>query len=115
MLDATNVLIHWHPVLIALIDHGRGICPGITHEVPRRIHKGIHGVSLTPRRFTALRACHIQKVRTLIEGIATAVGNAVLWQYDRQIFFWDRDGTATRISLITTMNNRNGRTPIALP
>ena len=114
MLNAANVLIHWHPIFIALIDHGLSIRSGIAHEIPRGIYKGIHGVSFTTRRLATLWTLDIQEVRTLIEWITTAIRYTIFRQYYWQVCLRHGHSTTTRITLIATMNNRNRRTPIAL-
>ena len=56
MFDPADVLIHRHPVVVARVNHGLIIARrGVTHEIPRRIHKRIHGVGFASRILTATR------------------------------------------------------------
>ena len=110
MLDAADVLVHRHPVIIARIDH-RVIAArrAVAHEVPRRINEGIHGVGFAPCRFAAGGAIDVQKLLMLVQWIAAAVGYAIFWQHHRQIFFWHR-----HIAAMVAVNDWNRRAPITL-
>ena len=54
------------------------------HEVPGRIHEGVHGVGLAAGGLAAFRAGHVQEVRALFSGLPLPSRNAVLGQDDRQ-------------------------------
>ena len=64
MLNTADVLIHRHPVIHRLAGEHAAVMPGtaVSFEVPGRLHKGIHGVGLSPGiGSTALRTGGVDK------------------------------------------------------
>jgi len=110
VLDAADVLVHRHPVLCARAHH-RGVERGIAvaHEVPRRIHEGVHRVGLAPRRLAAGRAGHVQEGRVLVQRVARAVGDEVFGQHHRQITLGHRHG-----AVFIAVDDGNRRAPVTL-
>ena len=128
VLDAADVLVHAtaaaglvafaHPVLRAFGHHRLRVGRvAIAHEVPARINEGVHGVGFAPRWFATggardtLVASWTRLVKTfvLVQRIARAIGDAVLRQHHRQIFF----GHGHRAVFIA-MDDGNRRAPITL-
>ena len=114
VLDAADVLIHRHPVVVARVDHRRlavDLCigRGVAHVVPRRIDEGVHRVGFATRGLAALRARALQERFVFGERVAAAVRNMVLGQHDWQILLRHRHRAT-----IVAMNDRDGRTPITL-
>ncbi len=90
VLDAADVLVHRHPVIVARIDHRRRVRRAVAHVVPGRIDEGVHRVGLAPRRLAAGRARARQKRLVLCERAAAAVRDEVLGQHDRQVLLGHR-------------------------
>ena len=121
VLNPANVLVHAtaasrvlgvaHPVLRALGHHRLGVSRvAVAHEVPRRIHKGVHGVGLAPRGLAADRAHHTgMKALVLVQRVARAIGDAVKRQHHRQVFFRHRHCT-----MLFAMDDGYRRAPITL-
>src|SRR5690625_2872180 len=110
VFDAADVLVHGHPVIIALVDHSFVVVgAGVAHEVPRRIHEGIHGVGFATGICAALRAFAVQKGLVLFQRVSAAVGNQVFGQQDRKLGF----GHGNRAA-IGAVNDGDGGAPVAL-
>ena len=109
VLDAADVLVHRHPVVVARVDHRRRVRARVAHVVPRRIDERVHRVGLALRRLAARRARDVDEVGALAQRIAAAVGHAVLGQHDRQVLLRHRH-RAARLA----MDDRDRRAPVAL-
>src|SRR5690625_493204 len=110
MLNTADVLVHGHPVIITLINHGiRVVGAGVAHEIPGGVNKSIHGVGFSLCILAAFGALAVQKILILRQGVATAIRNEMLWQKYRQILLGHRDRTA-----FWTMDDWYGGTPVAL-
>ncbi len=109
MLDAADVLVHRHPVIVAAVDHGGAVRARIAHVVPARIDEGIHRVGLAARRLAARRARALQEARVLGERVAAAVWHQVFGQTHRQVLFRHRHHAAA-----VAMDQRDRRAPVAL-
>ena len=111
MLDAADVLVHGHPVGGALADHGviqRGVA--IAHEVPGRVHEGVHGVGLAPRCLTTGGTGHAgMKALVFVERVTAAIRDAIFGQHHGQILLRHGDRAVLR-----AVNDRDGRAPVAL-
>ncbi len=111
VLNAANVLVHRRPILCALSHHrirvGR---VAITHEVPRRIHERVHGVSLAASGFATGRTHHaFVKTFMLVQRVPRTIGNTVQRQDHGQVFFGHGHST-----VLIAMDDGNRRAPIAL-
>jgi hypothetical protein len=62
VLDAADVLVHRHPVVVRASTIAGRCRVAVAHEVPGRIDEGVHRVGLAPRRLAALRAGDVQEV-----------------------------------------------------
>src|SRR5690606_6211297 len=80
------------------------------HEIPGRIHEGVHGVGFAASGRAALRAATREESLVLGQGVAAAVRNEVFRQDHRQVGLGDRDGTA-----VGAMDDGDRRTPVTLP
>ncbi|CAM5197713.1 hypothetical protein CDEF62S_03111 [Castellaniella defragrans] len=110
VLDAADVLVHRHPVVVARIHHGPVVAGRrIAHEVPGRVDEGVHGVGFAPRGLAAARAVARQERLALGERVARAVRHQVVRQDDRQIFLGDGHRPAIR-----AVDDGNGGAPVAL-
>ena len=109
VLDAADVLVHRHPVVVARVDHRRRVRARVAHVVPGRIDERVHRVGLALRGLAAARARHVQEVGALRERVAAAVGDAVLGQHDRQVLLRHRHRAARG-----AMDDRDRRAPVAL-
>ena len=120
VLDTADVLVHAatagaafcpHPVFGTAGHHGvRIVRIAIAHEVPRAVHKGVHGVGFASRRLAAHRAHHARvKTFVLVQRVAGAIGHAVLRQHHGQVFLGHRHGT-----MLVAMDDRNRRAPVTL-
>ena len=111
VLDATNVLVHRHPVIGTFCHHGLVIFRiAIAHEIPRRIDKRIHSVGLAPRRNSANGADYTGvKTSMVVQRVAGTVRDTILRQHDRQVFLGYRYRPVFR-----AVNDGDGRTPVAL-
>ena len=109
VLDAADVLVHRHPVIVARIDHRRRIRRGVAHVVPRRIDENVHGVGLALCRLSALWTSAVDEVSAMGERVAAAVRNAILGKDHRQVLLGHRHFAAAR-----AMNDRDRRAPITL-
>ena len=111
VLNAANVLVHWHPVVGTLADHGLIVFRiAVAHVVPRRINKGVHGVGLAATRLAAHRA-HNAGVKPFVfcQRVARPIGHAILRQHHGQIFFRHR-----HCAMLRAMNDGDWRSPVAL-
>ena len=110
MFDATDILVHRHPVI-----HGPGIEGGLrmrrteTGEIPGGFKKGVEGVGFPLRRLAALRAVHVFPAGVALQRVSGLVERNVLGQRHRKVRFGHRDHTA-----LVAMNDGNGTAPIAL-
>src|SRR5215467_10487915 len=111
VLDAADVLVDRKPFIDDLAIGRRGLDPGIgeTCEVPGRVDKSVHRISLAPSRSGTLRTSHVLPCRMAIEGIARLVERHILRQHHRQILFRHRHYAA-----FLAMDNWDWATPIAL-
>ncbi|EWS65361.1 hypothetical protein Y695_01389 [Hydrogenophaga sp. T4] len=111
MFDAADVLVHRHPVVRALGHHLLAVGGvAIAHEVPGRIHEGVHGVGLATRGFTADGASDTSvEAFVFVQRVARAVGDAVLRQHHRQVFLGHRHR-----AVFGAVDDGDGRTPVAL-
>ena len=97
--DAADVLVHRHPVFVVRRDHlvvivRRGVGGGVAHVIPRRIDEGIHRVGFAFGGFGALGTSAVDETLVCLERTSGAVGDQVLWQYDRQILLGNGHVTA---------------------
>ena len=121
VLNAADVLVHAtataglvafaHPILRAFGHHRLRIGRiAIAHEVPARINEGVHGVGFAPRWFAAGGTNHtLVESFVLVQRVARAIGDAVLRQHHRQIFFRHRHR-----AVFIAMDDGNRRAPITL-
>ena len=109
VLDAADVLVHRHPVIVARIDHRRRIRRGVAHVVPRRIDENVHGVGLALCRRAALWTGAVDEVGAIGERVAAAVRNAILGKDHGQVLLGHRHFAAAR-----AMNDRDRRAPVTL-
>ena len=118
MFNAADVLVHRHPVVGTAGHHLVGVGGvAVPHEIPGRIHKRVHRVGLAARGLAAQRAGHAlvaprtgsMKAFMLDQGVARTIGNAVLRQHHRQVFF----GHGHR-AVFVAMDDGYGRAPVAL-
>ena len=76
MFDTADVLVHCHPVVIALVDHGSfAVGRAIAHVIPAGIDEGVHCVGFALSVSAALRALAVKEGFVLIQGVAGAVRN----------------------------------------
>jgi hypothetical protein len=110
VLDAADILIDRHPVALG-VAFGRRLCirRGEAQEIPGRVHEGVHGVGLAPRRLAAARAGDVLPGRVTVERIAGTVEGDVLGRRHRQILL--STGTAPAGFAV---DHRDRTTPIAL-
>ena len=118
MFNSADVLVHRHPVVGTIGHHLVGVGGvAVPHEIPRRIDKRVHGVGLAACGFTAHRTRHAlvaprtgrMKSLMLDQGVARTIGNAVLRQHHRQVFFGHRHR-----AVFVAMDDGYGRAPVAL-
>ena len=118
MFNAADVLVHRHPVVGTVGHHLVGVGGvAVPHEIPRRIDKRVHGVGLAARGFAAHRTGHAlaaprtgrMKAFMFDQGVARTIGNAVLRQHHRQVFFGHRHR-----AVFVAMDDGYGRAPVAL-
>ncbi len=112
MFNAANVLVHAtsHPVLRAVAYHGVCIVwVAVAHEIPRRVHEGIHGVCFAFGRLGACWATDVQKRSRFVQRVAAAVRHKVLRQDHGQVFFWHRHCAA-----VVAVNDGDRRAPVTL-
>ncbi len=112
VLHTADVLVDAHPVLNRLLGERLFVVLGVavTQIIPRRAHKGVHGVYLASCRLAALGArsghkCGAGGKRRFAESRELHI----LRQHNRQILLGNRHRAA-----VVTVYNRNGRTPVSL-
>ena len=110
VLYAADILIDINPVP-RLVPICRGIGPrcGKADEIPRRIHKGIHGVGLAQGVFAAVWAGAIAPCGMAVKRVAWHVETDIIGQLNRQVlfFFWHH-------ATIYAMHHRDRAAPIPL-
>ena len=121
VLNAAYVLVHAaaagllrlvaHPIRRTRAHHLLRIGGvAVAHEIPARIHKGVHGVGLAPRGHAAHRAGDTGvKTLVLVQRVARAVRNAVHGQHHRQVLL--RHGHR---AVLGAVDDGNRRAPVAL-
>ena len=110
VLDAADVLLHWHPVVGASVDHGRGVvASAVAGVVPAAVDERVHGVGLALRRAAAGGAGAVEEVRAVAQRVAGAVRHAVLGQHHRQLLIRHRHIAAAR-----AVDDRDRAAPVAL-
>ena len=113
VLDAADVLVHWHPVIgFSGCESFFGVLRvGISQEIPAGVNEGVHRVGFTSGRATAFGAAsfgetlHASKRRTALP----ADFNAFFGQHDGKLFFRDR-----LYSAFVAVNQRDRTAPISL-
>ncbi|KAF1858399.1 hypothetical protein Lal_00014910 [Lupinus albus] len=111
VLDAADVLVHRHPVIVARgVDH-RVVRTRrrIAHVVPGRVDERVHRVRLAACGRTAARAVDLQERLVFLQRVAGAVRDAVFRQHDRQVLLGNRHGAA-----LLAVDHRDRRAPVAL-
>ena len=109
---AADVLVHRRPLRRKLRIEWRRIVTriAIAKEVPGRIHKGIHGVRLAPRRTLAPRTSGVDELSDSHQRRFTCAGKGSrLWQDNRQLVQRDRNHAA-----LLAVHNGDGCAPETL-
>ena len=108
MLDAADILVDRHPVVVLLAIERRRLEPrrGEAIEVPARIDEGVERVGLALRRPAAGRAGDVLPGRMALERIARLVDLDVVGQLDRQVLLRHRHDAALR-----AVDRRDRRSP----
>ena len=111
VFHATDVLVHGHPVVGAAGHHLLAVLGvAIAHEVPGRVHEGVHGVGLTAGRLAAAGADYASMEGfALDQRIARAIGYQVFGQHYGQVFFRHGLGAA-----VCAVDDGDRRAPVAL-
>ena len=96
VLDAADILVDRHPVVVLLAIERRRLemRRGETVEVPARIDEGVERVGLAPRRAAAFGTGDMLPGRVAVERIARPVELDILGQDDRQILLRHRHDAA---------------------
>jgi hypothetical protein len=74
VLDAADVLVHRHPVVVAPVDHRRRVGAGVAHVVPRRVDEGVQRVGLALARACRTRAGTFTKSGRFASGLPVPSG-----------------------------------------
>lgn len=75
VLDAADVLVHRHPIVGALVDHGRGaVGRAVALEVPGAVDEGVHRVGFALGVAAALRDLTLRKDSHLVSGLPEPSG-----------------------------------------
>ncbi len=111
MLDATDILIDRHPVIVLLAVERRRLKlrRGEPVEVPTRIDEGVERVGLALGGAAALGTGDVLPGRMAVERVARLVEIDILGQLDRQVLFRHRHDAA-----LLAMDRRDRTAPVAL-
>src|SRR3989338_7615538 len=112
VLNAANILINRQPAAGLFQSKRLFVVMGIavTEIVPRRAVKSIERVGFPPGFAAALGTSGFDKAFVPGQRVAAFAGELHIFrQFDREIFFWNRNNTA-----VIAINDRNRRPPVSL-
>ena len=111
VLYTADVLIDRRPVGRALVQHRLVIVRArVAREIPGRLHKRIERVGFAARAFATLRTWRVDELGNILERRTVPCKLDIFRQNYRQLIF----GYWYRIAIVA-VDDRNRRTPIALP
>ncbi len=111
VFDATDILVHIHPVFrIRHIGRRVSVWRGKASEIPRGIDECVHRIGFAFRGRTARRAGAVAPCGVSVQRVAGRVKADVIGQLDRQVLFLFGHHAAG-----VAMHDRDRAAPVALP